>query len=231
MAASHSCRHLTLLGLGLIFWPATAAHSAIVLTVKQDGSDVVVIGKGSANTNGLAPKISADDYTNVLTDTQIYAGPDAFTGVTTPPVDVNLWGGLTGPSLFGNDPNIFENPSLGLGFGDLFGIVADNGLGQSLLVLPSGYVSGGSLNGTSRFSGFTLANLGLNPGVFSWTWGTNSNADSLELRIEPVPAPAPVPAPLPLAGGAMAWSLAKRMRRASRGQRLHASLITSKTQH
>jgi len=202
-----------------------------VLTVKQDGSDVVVIGKGSANTNDLAPKISADDYTNVLTDTQIYAGPDAFTGVTTPPVDVNLWGGLTGPILFGNDPNIFENPSLGLGFGDLFGIVADNGLGQSLLVLPSGYVSGGSLNGTSRFSGFTLANLGLNPGVFSWTWGTNSNADSLELRIEPVPAPAPVPAPLPLAGGAMAWSLAKRMRRASRGQRLHASMITSKTQH
>jgi hypothetical protein len=227
MSASRSCRHLTLLGLGLIFWPATAAHSAIVLTVKQDGSDVVVIGKGSANTNDLAPKISADDYTNVLTDTQIYAGPDAFTGVTTPPVDVNLWGGLTGPSLFGNDPNIVENPSLGLGFGDLFGIVADNGLGQSLLVLPSSYMSGGSLNGTSRFSGFTLANLGLNPGVFSWTWGTNPNADSLELRIEPVPAPAP----LPLVGGAMAWSLAKRMRRASRGQRFHASMITSKTEH
>jgi len=229
MSAFRSYRHLTLVGLGLIFWPAIAAHSAIVLTVKQDGSDVVVIGSGSANIHGLAPQISAADYTNVLTDIQIYAGPDAFTGVTTPPVDVNLWGGLTGPILFGNDPNIFEIPSFG--FGDLFGIVADNGLGQSLLVLPSGYVSGGSLNGTSRFSGFTLANLGLNPGVFSWTWRTNSNADSLALRIEPVPAPAPVPAPLPLAGGAMAWSLAKRMRRASRGQRLNASLITSKTQH
>jgi hypothetical protein len=180
MRAFRAYRHLTLLGLGLIFWPAIAAHSAIVLTVKQDGSDVVVIGKGS------------------------------------------------GPSLFGNDPNIFENPSFGSG--DLFGVVADNGIGQSLLVLPSNYVSGTSLNGTSRFSGFTLANLGLSPGVFSWTWGTNSNADSLELRIEPVPAPAPVPAPLPLAGGAMAWSWAKRMRRASRGQRLHASMITSKTQ-
>lgn len=225
MSSSLSYRHLTLLGLGLIFWPAIAAHSAIVLTVKQDGSDVVVIGSGSANTNGLAPRISADDYTNVLTDIQIYAGPDAFTGVTTPPVDVNLWGGLTGPSLFGNNQNIFEYP--GFGSGDLFGIVADNGIGQSLLVLPSGYVSGDSLNGTSRFSGFTLANLGLSPGVFSWTWGTNPNADSLELRIDPVPAPAP----LPLVGGAMAWSLAKRMRRARRGQRLNASMITSKTQH
>ena len=224
MSSSLSYRHLALLGLGLIFWPSIAAHSAIVLTVKQAGSDVVVIGSGSANTNGLAPQISADDYTNVLTDIQIYAGPDAITGVTTPPVDVNLWGGLTGPSLFGTDPNIFEYPSFGSG--DLFGIVADNGIGQSLLVLPSGYVSGTSLNGTSRFSGITLANLGLSPGVFSWTWGTNSNADSLELRIEPVPAPAP----LPLVGGAMAWSWAKRMRRASRGQRLHASMITSKTQ-
>jgi hypothetical protein len=196
-----------------------------VLTVKQAGSDVVVIGSGSANTNGLAPQISADDYTNVLTDIQIYAGPDAITGVTTPPVDVNLWGGLTGPSLFGNNPNIFEYPSFGSG--DLFGIVADNGIGQSFLVLPSNYMSGTSLNSTSRFSGITLANLGLSPGVFSWTWGTNSNADSLELRVEPVPAPAP----LPLVGGAMAWSWAKRMRRASRGQRLHASMITSKTQH
>lgn len=212
MSASRSYRHLTLLGLGLIFWPAIAAHSAIVLTVKQDGSDVVVIGSGSANIHGLAPQISAADYTNVLTDIQIYAGPDAITGVTTPPVDVNLWGGLTGPSLFGNDPNIFENPSLGLGFGDLFGIVADNSLGQSLLVLPSSYMSGTSLNGTSRFSGFTLADLGLNPGVFSWNWGMGQNADSLQLRIEPVP----VPGPLPLAGLPIAWKLAKRMRRASR---------------
>jgi hypothetical protein len=186
-----------------------------VLTVKQDSNGVVVIGSGSANTNGLAAPISGDDYTNILTDTQIYAGPDALTGETAPPVDVNLWGGLTGPSLIGNDPTIFENPIFGSG--DLFGIVADNGTGQSLLVLPSSYMSGASLNGTSRFSGFTLANLGLSPGVFSWTWGTNPNADSLELRIEPVPAPGP----LPLAGGAMAWSLAKRMRRASRGHRLH----------
>jgi hypothetical protein len=213
LVASLSYRNLTLLGLGLIFWPAIAAHSAIRLTVKQVGNDVVVIGKGSANTNGLAPKIPVDDYTNVLTDTQIYAGPDAFTGVTIPPVDVNLWGGLTGPSLFGTDPNISETPIFGSG--DLFGIVAGNGQGQSFLVLPSSYMSGDSLSGTSRFSNFTLADLGLSPGVLSWTWGTNPNADSLELRIVPAPGP------LPLAGGAMAWSLAKRMRRASRGKRLH----------
>jgi hypothetical protein len=204
-------RHLAILGLGVIFWPSIAAQAAIVLTVRQDGNDVIVVGSGSANINGLPTPDQNDDYTNVLTDTQIYAGPAAFTDdPTTPDVAVNLWSGITGPTSFGNHPNVFENPSSG--FDDLFGIVADNGFGQSLLVLPLSYQSGASLSGTSRFNNFTLADLGLNPGVFSWNWGMGQNADSLQLRIEPVP----VPAPLPLAGGLMAWSMAKRMRRASR---------------
>lgn len=206
-------RPIAFLALGFIFWPLIPAHSAIVLTVKQDGSDVVVIGSGSANTTDLPSPTAYPDYTNVLTDLQIYAGPAAFTNdPNTPDVDVNLWSGITGPNSFGDDPNVVETPFTGSG--DLFGIVADDGSGQSLLVLPLNYQNGASLNGISRFNGFTLAELGLSPGVFSWSWGTNQNADSLQIRIEPVP----VPAPLPLAGGAMAWSLAKRMRRASRGQ-------------
>ena len=213
LATPRFCHHLVLLGLGVVFWPLVAAHSAIVLTVKQDGNGVVVIGSGSANTTDLPNPTFEPDATNVFWDNQIYAGPDAFSGQTIPPVEVNFWSGLTGPSLFGNDPNFTANPDSGNG--DLFGIVAGSGMGQSVLVLPFNYQSGDSLNGTSRFSNLTLADLGLSPGVFSWSWGTNPNADSLELRIEPVP----VPAPLPLAGGAIAWSLAKRMRRASRGQR------------
>jgi hypothetical protein len=208
-------RHLVLLGLGLIFWPSIAAHSAILLTVKQDGNDVVVIGSGSANTNGLPIPTQELDYTNALWDNQIYAGPDGFSGVL-PQFDVNRWGDINGPLSFNTDPFISVTYPTS-GSGDLFGLYIDNLTSKPLLVLPLDYVSGNSLNGTSRFDGYTLSDLGLNPGVFSWTWGTTPNTDSLELRIEPVPAPAP----LPLAGGAMAWSLAKRMRRASRGQRLH----------
>jgi hypothetical protein len=205
-------RPLVGLGLGVIFWPSIAAHSAIVLTVKQDGNDVVVIGSGSANINDLTSPIQDYDYTNALTDYQIHAGPAAFSNdPNTPDVAVNLWSGITGPTTFGNDPNIYENPSSGF-LDDLFGIVADNGMGQSLLVLPLNYQSGTSLAGTSRFSNLILADLGLNPGVFTWSWGTGLNADSFELRIEPVP----VPAPLPLAGVPIAWKMAKRMRRARR---------------
>jgi hypothetical protein len=212
MIPARYLRPLVALGLGIIFWPSNAAHSAILLTVKQDGNDVVVIGSGSANINDLTLLDQDSDYTNALTDYQIYAGPVAYsTEPNTPDVAVDLWSGITGPTTFGNDPNIYETPSSGF-LDDLFGIVADNGIGQSLLVLPPNYQSGTSLAGTSRFSNFTLADLGLSPGVFSWSWGMGQNADSLELRIEPVP----VPAPLPLAGVPIAWKLAKRMRRASR---------------
>jgi len=219
MIPTRYLRPLVALGLGVIFWPSIAAHSAILLTVKQDGNDVVVIGSGSANINDLTPPDQDTDYTNALTDTQIYAGPVAYSNEpNTPDVAVDLWSGITGPTIFGNDPNIYETPSSGF-LDDLFGIVADNGIGQSLLVLPPNYQSGTSLNGTSRFSNFTLADLGLSPGVFSWSWGMGQNADSLELRIEPVP----VPAPLPLAGVPIAWKLAKRMRRASRDSPANAN--------
>ena len=213
MIPSHYLRHLALLGLGVIFWPSIAAHSAIVLTVKQDSNDVVVIGSGSANTTSLLNPPGSPtpefDYTNVFFYNQIYAGVDASTDIiNSQPVDVNLWSGITGPSSFGTDTNFSAYPSSASG--DLFGIVS--GIGPSMLVLPLNYMSGDNLNGTSRFSNFTLADFGLNPGVFTWNWGMGQNADSFQLRIEPVP----VPAPLPLAGVPIAWKMAKRMRRASR---------------
>jgi hypothetical protein len=209
MIPSHYLRHLALLGLGVIFWPSIAAHSAIVLTVKQDGDDVVVIGSGSANTTSLPIPTPELDYTNVFFYNQIYAGVDASTDIiNSQPVDVNLWSGITGPSSFGTDTFFSAYPSSASG--DLFGIVS--GIGPSLLVLPLNYMSGDNLNGTSRFSNSTLADFGLNPGVFTWNWGMGQNADSFQLRIEPVP----VPAPLPLAGIPIAWKMAKRMRRASR---------------
>ena len=209
MIPSFYLRRIALLGLGVIFWPSIAAHSAIVLTVKQDGNDVVVVGSGSANTTSLPIPSPELDYTNVFFYNQIYAGVDAFTDIiNSQPVDVNLWSGITGPSSFGTDTNFSAYPNSASG--DLFGIVS--GIGQSQLVLPLNYMSGDNLHGTSRFINFTLADFGLNPGVFTWNWGMGQNADSFQLRIEPVP----VPAPLPLAGVPIAWKMAKRMRRASR---------------
>jgi hypothetical protein len=188
------------------------ASAIVTLRVQQVGNDVVITGSGTANTNGLTPAGTDNNYTNVLTDALIYAGPDAFDNGS-----VSLWSNISsGPLAFGSDSNLSENPNSGTG--DLFGIVAnysDGISGAQRLVLPLGYISGTSLSGTSTFTGKTLAELGLTPGqINTWSWGADATADSLRLEVDPVPAP------LPIAGAAAVFFRLKRLRRRSR--RLHS---------
>ncbi len=194
------------------------ARAIVTLLVQQVGNDVVITGSGSANTTALTNEGTNNDYTNVLTDAQIYAGPDAFGDGSGGGGDVSLWSNITaGPLAFGSDPLVSEPPSSGTG--DLFGIVADyfnSTAGAQRLVLPLGYTSGASLSGTSTFTNITLAQLGFTPGQSStWSWGTGGNADSLRLEVA-----SPVPAPLPIAGAAAAFCHLNRLRRLSR--QLHA---------
>jgi hypothetical protein len=193
------------------------ASAIVTLRVQQVGNDVVITGSGTANTNGLTPAGTDNDYTNVLTDAQIYAGPDAFGDGSGGGGDVSLWSNISsGPLAFGSDSNLSENPSSGTGA--LFGIVANDfggTPGAQRLVLPLGYSSGTSLSGTSTFTGKTLAELGLTPGqINTWSWGADATADSLRLEVDPVPAP------LPIAGAAAVFFRLKRLRRRSR--RLHS---------
>lgn len=180
--------------------------SAITLRVEQVGADVVVTGSGSANTQALTLADTRTDFSNVLTEFQVYAGPAANDDG-----QVGLWSGITGPSTINGNVDVTAVPGLG-STGDLFGIVADAGSGSGLLVLPDGYTSGASLSGTSRFLGYTLAELGLSPGVtLTWNWGSGSTADSLELQV--MNNGTPVPVPLPLAGAAYAWKSSRKLRR------------------
>jgi hypothetical protein len=192
------------------------ASAIVTLRVQQVGNDVVITGSGTANTTDLTSAGTDNDFTNVLSDAQIYAGPDVSADTQGGGGDVSLWSGLTGPLSFGSDNSVFENPSSGSD--DLFGILADNGSSASRLVLPLLYASGATLSGTSTFTGITLARLGLTPGQIStWSWGADANADSLRLEVVD---PNPVPAPLPIAGAAAVFCRLKRLRRRSR--RLHA---------
>jgi len=188
------------------------ASAIVTLRVQQVGNDVVITGSGTANTTALTLEGTGNDYTNILTDAQIYAGPAAFDNGS-----VSLWSNISsGPLAFGSDPDVTENPNSGTG--DLFGIVANDfgGIsGAQRLVLPIGYFSGTTLIGTSTFTGKTLASLGLTPGqINTWSWGADATADSLRLEVDPVPAP------LPIAGAAAVFFRLKRLRRRSR--RLHA---------
>lgn len=200
-----------LLGASVLAFPAAPAQALITLKVKQVGTDLVVTGTGSANTATLTAASTDPAYTNVLTPSQIYAGPAAFTG-TAPDVAVSLWSGLNGPASFGSDPAVFEYPDpSALNTGQLFGILTSATAADIRLVLPSGYVSGATLNGTTTYTNLTLAQAGLvNGQVFSWTWGGATPAETLRLEIGGTPA---VPAPLPLAGAAAAFHSLQRLRR------------------
>jgi hypothetical protein len=191
--------------LGLLFAAsfisATPVSAVVLLRVEQVGSDVVVTGSGTANTTALSATAD-NEFTNVLDDGQIYAGPNAFADGS-----VNRWTTVNGPASFGSNPGVVENPTSGSG--DLVGILAA-AKGGPQLVLPSAYISGASLSGTSTFAGTSLASLGLSPGQTStWTWGSGANADSFNLEV----AADPVPVPLPVAGAAFVFHQFRRYRR------------------
>lgn len=197
-----------LLGLGFALMPAIPAQAAIVLTVAQDGADLLITGGGSANTNALSEVFASTTWTNVFTEIQLYAGP-----ATDNDGLVRIWSGPSGGPLLISSSSVTALP-VPTSSGELFGIVSDAGASTPWLVLPLNYTSGDSLNGTSRFADYTLADLGLSPGVLTWTWGSGLDADSIEIQIKGVP----VPAPLPLAGGSVAWQLTRRMRRLAQRQ-------------
>jgi len=95
------------------------ASAIVTLRVQQVGNDVVITGSGTANTTALTLAGTGNDYTNILTDAQIYAGPAAFDNGS-----VSLWSNISsGPLAFGSDPLVSENSSSGTGA--LFGILAN----------------------------------------------------------------------------------------------------------
>jgi len=193
-----------------ILLACSPAQAVIRLVVEQVGNDVVVTGSGSAITGGLNSAGDITDFTNVLTDSQSYAGPAAFADGS-----VTFWNGLSGPQLFGSDPAVTENPDQATSTGQLFGIFATGSNGSAQLVLPTGYSSGASLSGTSTFTSRTLAQLGFTSGqVFTWSWGSGATADRLNLEVNPVPAP------LPMLLSAAFFSGISRLRRLSK--RLHS---------
>jgi hypothetical protein len=181
--------------------------ASITLRVEQIGPDVVITGSGKANLSGLTFVANNNFWTNYISDIEVYVGPDAFNDG-----NVSIYSGIAGPLSFGIDSSLYElADNVGSG-GDLFGILADNGSGINQLVLPLGYSSNSPLNGVSRFSSLTIAQLGLTPGqLTTWSWGSGANADSL--RLEVADSASPVPTPAPLLGLGAAFQMARRLRR------------------
>jgi hypothetical protein len=165
--------------LGTIVSPAQAGY---VVTLIEQGGDVVANGSGPIDLTGLA-------FVGDLVGVSSLVQPSSATIATGPPIDgvtANTYLTVTGPSSFG-----FGDLALAdIGSGDFVGI----GSGQ-LLVVPEGYASGGPLSDTSTYIGQTFATLGVTPGTYVWTWGEGPN-QNFTLIIGPTAVPEPASAAL-----------------------------------
>ncbi len=185
------------------------AKAVINLQVQQIGPDVVISGSGKANLSALTLNSTNLLYQNVLTDVQIYAGPNQPNAG-----QVDLYNGITsGPATISSDALLVELPdeNIAASHGDLFGIVTN----PFTLVLPKGYVSNADLSGVSTIRNYTISGLGLTVGTSTWTWGSVANGDFDSINLT-VPNSTPVPGPLPLAGGAVFFGWSRKLRRRSK---------------
>lgn len=189
-----SKKHLAaaLLAAGAVAW-AVPAQAGYIVTLTQQGSNVVANGSGSIDLTGLTFLANSDHGAAIEPIAGIIlAGPV----VPIPSFDEYL--GFTGPANFGGGS---ETDASG-GSGDLVGIAG----AVNELVVPMGYVSGTALLDTATWDNQTFSSLGATPGTYVWSWGSGATADTFTLHIGV--AAVPEPSTLALLGfGIAAFSL------------------------
>ncbi len=193
----------------LLLTTASAADAAMILRLEEVDGDVVVRGSGSINLIGLISEGASNTATNSFNAIHVYAGPAAEDDDG----HVEFWSGLTGgPATISSTIDFFV-PLSSASFGDLFGIISNDGsgvagAGKALLVLPQGYISGTQLSGTSRFTGQTFTTMGISLGTLTWTSGSNTVQFTTDAE--------PVPAPLGVASAAAVFSTIRRLKHNTR---------------
>jgi hypothetical protein len=148
----------------------TPAQAGYIVTLTEEGSNIVATGSGTIDLTGLSPTGGGNTLSARLNPGSgvIITGP-------TSNVPIQIYNGVTGPTSFG----IALFTVAISGSGDLAGI---QGSGPSQLFLPFGYVSDSLLSDTSTYNNRTLSNLGVTPGTYEWTWGSGDHADTFTLN-------------------------------------------------
>lgn len=155
---------------------ATAASATpFVITMVQQGSDVVATGSGAFDLTGLSGNPLSNQPLGVNPSYgAILVGSLANLDIYTPV--------LSGPPNFG--PGGFTG--VDSASGDIGGI----SIGYGGFAVPSGYVSESGLLGTATWTNTTFATLGVTPGTYTWTWGNGAD-QSFTLQIGAIGVPEP----------------------------------------
>ncbi|MBB5712089.1 hypothetical protein FHT02_003345 [Sphingomonas xinjiangensis] len=151
-----------------------AAQAAITINVDQIGSSVVLNGSGMFDTAGLKVYSSGNQGSPTINP----AFGVVQTGASAP---ITIFTGLSGPIL-GYKQSVQRATAAS---GDVFGVSQYLGA----IYLPTDYLSGAALSGTSTYVNSTFASLGLTPGQYVF----RSPADTVTLNIglaSAVPEPA-----------------------------------------
>jgi len=176
--------------VGALLITTAAVNAAYIVTLEEQGNNVVATGSGSVNTTSLP-----------------FRGPFGFLGFSTiiplagsivigEPVIIGPVPGFT-EDIYGLPDSIlpafgpppFTSTDTPFHSGDLTGI---RGLSpQNQLFVPHDYTSGGPLTGTATWIDATFVSLGVTPGTYVTTWGSGANADSFTIQIGPAAVPEP----------------------------------------
>jgi PEP-CTERM motif len=190
----------SLVALAVMLSASVPAQSAVVFTLQEVGSDVVLSGSGTFNLAHLTIARGVHGWA-------AHIGPNpAVAGVgSNAPTQVERWEGIpgplgiTGPLDFGPGSGRYTLSTSASG--DVFGFVNNPSRGLQALLVPLGYSSGILLSGTATFAGQTLASLGATLGTYTWTWGNGPSEDYITLKVGNVSAvPEPSAYALALAG-------------------------------
>jgi hypothetical protein len=163
-----------LTGYGLSAPPAQAGY---VVTLTQQGSDVVATGSGPIDLSGLT--FSSGSFTFAEMNPSV---ADITTGPILVFTATDTYTGFSGPLNFGGG----SPTDASSGNGDSVSIFG----GINELVVPRGYLSDSALSDTATYTGQTFSTLGATPGKYEWTWGKGANQNfTLEIGTA-VPEPA-----------------------------------------
>lgn len=148
------------------------AHAAAIITVRQVGPDVVLTGSGTMDITGVSQLLQSNWVLpgNGNTSARVGGGGNAW-----------AFSYATGPSSFGPPGGTSANSVSG----DMFGVTPFNGR----FFVPADYVSGTPLFGTAIHQNRTLAGMGMDEGIYTFSWGSGANTDTLTVDIA-IPEPA-----------------------------------------
>ena len=168
---------------------------ALIVSIQQVASNVVVTINGSVNLAGLTNVGNGGSGTEgIFSGDTIRFAPSAtslewYQGIN---------GVATGP--FGSNSS---NPFVGAYTTTDYIVLANLSNSTGQIRVPAGYTSGTVISNSMTFTSSSFFSLGLNVGTYVYSWGSGANADSVTVYVGVTPpSPTTINAPLPFS-----WSL------------------------